>query len=85
MVRNFSTGGGHGPEDTLVEGDQKIVTQEVAGLPAGKIEYDREAASGHAGSGDPAAYGQGEYATRVNLPEHALGARCWPARIRGRG
>jgi len=26
MVRNFSTGGGHSPEDTLVEGDSKIVT-----------------------------------------------------------
>ena len=24
MVRNFSSGGGHGPEDTLVEGDSKI-------------------------------------------------------------
>src|SRR5262245_46932366 len=26
MVRNFSTGGGHGPEDTIVEGDGKLVT-----------------------------------------------------------
>ena len=24
MVRNFSTGGGHGPADTLVEGDGKL-------------------------------------------------------------
>ena len=27
IVRNFSTGGGHGPEDVLVEGDNKIVTK----------------------------------------------------------
>ena len=30
MVRNFSTGGGHLPGDTLVEGDQKIVTKSRA-------------------------------------------------------
>jgi hypothetical protein len=33
MVRNFSTGGGHGPEDTLVEGDEKIVTKKWQGYP----------------------------------------------------
>ena len=27
MVRDYSTGGGHGPEDTLVEGDDRIVTK----------------------------------------------------------
>ena len=27
MVRNFSTGGGHLPGDTIVEGDAKIVTK----------------------------------------------------------
>ena len=27
MVRDFSTGGGHGPEDVLVEGDEQIVTK----------------------------------------------------------
>src|SRR5437762_2281394 len=31
MVRNFSTGGGHGPEDTIVEGDQKVVTKKWQG------------------------------------------------------
>ena len=30
MVRNFSTGGGHGPEDTLVEGDSKMSWRIVA-------------------------------------------------------
>ena len=27
MVRDFSTGGGHGPEDVLVEGNSKIGTK----------------------------------------------------------
>src|SRR5437773_12110674 len=33
MVRNFSTGGGHLPGDTLVEGDDKIVTKKWQGYP----------------------------------------------------
>jgi hypothetical protein len=33
MVRNYSTGGGHLPGDTLVEGDGKIVTQKWQGYP----------------------------------------------------
>ena len=33
MVRNYSTGGGHGPEDVLVEGDDKIVTKKWQGYP----------------------------------------------------
>ena len=33
MVRTYSTGGGHGPEDTLVEGDEKIVTKKWQGYP----------------------------------------------------
>ena len=33
MVRTFSTGGGHGPEDTLVEGDERIVTKKWQGYP----------------------------------------------------
>ena len=34
MVRNWSTGGGHGPEDTLVEGDQKFVTRKWQAYPS---------------------------------------------------
>ena len=55
MVRNFSTGGGHGPEDTLTEGDEKIVTlvelagaREVHGLNAladGKVDDARREAA----------------------------------------
>src|SRR5262245_12894457 len=37
MVRNFSTGGGHGPEDTLVEGDQKVVTKKWQGYPPANL------------------------------------------------
>jgi xanthine dehydrogenase molybdenum-binding subunit len=33
MVRNYSTGGGHAPGDTLTEGDEKIVTQKWQGYP----------------------------------------------------
>ena len=33
MVRDYSTGGGHGPEDVLVEGDDKIVTKKWQGYP----------------------------------------------------
>ena len=36
MVRNFSTGGGHGPEDTLVEGDEKIAGFGSASIPSRK-------------------------------------------------
>ncbi len=32
-VRTFSTGGGHGPEDTLVEGDDKITIKKWQGYP----------------------------------------------------
>ena len=37
MVRNFSTGGGHGPEDTLVEGDLGIVTKKWQGYPPANL------------------------------------------------
>jgi hypothetical protein len=33
MVRDFSTGGGHGPGDVLIEGDEKIATQKWQGYP----------------------------------------------------
>src|SRR5688572_10948536 len=32
-VRDFSTGGGHGPEDTLTEGDNKFVIKKWQGYP----------------------------------------------------
>ena len=33
MVRDFSTGGGHHAGDTIVEGDEKIVTRKWQGYP----------------------------------------------------
>src|SRR5579871_6690661 len=33
MVRDFSTGGGHGPEQTLTEGDDKITIKKWQGYP----------------------------------------------------
>jgi CO/xanthine dehydrogenase Mo-binding subunit len=68
MVRNFSTGGGHGPGDTLVEGDGKIVTQKWQGFPPvdlamiGRLQPPlREVV-------EPRYRGTAEFATRVRLP-----------------
>ena len=33
MVRDYSTGGGHLPGDTLIEGDERIVTRKWQGYP----------------------------------------------------
>jgi CO/xanthine dehydrogenase Mo-binding subunit len=67
MVRNFSTGGGHGPGDTLTEGDRKIVTQKWQGYPPvdlaiiGKLQAPlREVV-------EPRYRGTAEFATRVRL------------------
>ena len=37
MVRDFSTGGGHGPGDTLIEGDEKLVTKKWQGYPPANL------------------------------------------------
>jgi CO/xanthine dehydrogenase Mo-binding subunit len=69
MVRNFSTGGGHGPADTLIEGDGKIVTRKWQGFPPldlaviGKLRPPlREVV-------EPRYRGTAEFATRVRLPD----------------
>jgi len=69
MVRNFSTGGGHGPEDTVVEGDGKIVTLKWQGFPPvdlaviGRLQPPlREVV-------EPRYRGTAEFATRVRLPD----------------
>ena len=50
IVRNFSTGGGHGPEDTLIEGDEKLVTKKWQGYPPDKCRLIGKPQRGHAGS-----------------------------------
>src|SRR5260370_9814216 len=69
MVRNFSTGGGHGPSDTLIEGDGKIVTAKWQGFPPvdlaviGRLQPPlREVV-------EPRYRGTAEFATRVRLPD----------------
>jgi CO/xanthine dehydrogenase Mo-binding subunit len=69
MVRNFSTGGGHGPGDTLIEGDGKIATRKWQGFPPvdlaviGKLQPPlREVV-------EPRYRGTAEFATRVRLPD----------------
>ena len=59
-----------------MEGDEKFVTQEVAGLPAGKLNIIGKPHPAMPEVGIPRLTGKAEYATRVNLPEHALCARC---------
>ena len=66
MVRNFSTGGGHGPADTITEGDGKFVTQKWQAT-AGRSRHHRQprrrcarVASRYRSTA--------EFATRIRLP-----------------
>ena len=68
MVRNFSTGGGHGPEDTLVEGDQKIVTKKWQGYPPQNLNLIGKPHPPMPEVGIPRVTGKALYATRVSLP-----------------
>ena len=70
-VRTFSTGGGHLPGDTLVEGDQKNCDQEVAGLSTGESEFGGQAAPGDAGSWYSPVHGQSAIRDSGSLAEHA--------------
>src|ERR1700758_4211107 len=68
MVRDFSTGGGHQPGDTLVEGDQKIVTRKWQGYPPQNLNLIGKSHPAMPEVGIPRVTGKAEYATRVNLP-----------------
>ncbi len=68
MVRDFSTGGGHGPEDTLVEGDQKFVTRKWQGYPPQNLNLVGKPHPAMPEVGIPRLTGKAEYATRVRLP-----------------
>ncbi len=67
-VRNFSTGGGHGPEDTLVEGDEKLVTRKWQGYPPQNLNLIGKPHPPMPEVGIPRLTGKAEYATRVLLP-----------------
>jgi hypothetical protein len=68
VVRNFSTGGGHGPEDTLVEGDLKLVTRKWQGYPPDKCNIIGKSFAAMPEVMLPRFTGKALYATRVVLP-----------------
>src|SRR5712692_159984 len=68
MVRTFSTGGGHGPEDTLVEGDRKLVTKKWQGYPPQNLRIIGQPHPPMPEGAIPRLTGKAEYATRINLP-----------------
>src|SRR5438105_4687515 len=68
MVRNFSTGGGHGPEDILTEGEDKIVTKKWQGYAPQNLNIIGKPMPPLAEVAVPRVTGKAEYATRVFLP-----------------
>src|SRR6202163_4520612 len=68
MVRNFSTGGGHGPGDTLIEGDRRIVTQKWQGHPPADLAIIGKPQAPLRAVVEPRYRGTAEFATRIRLP-----------------
>jgi CO/xanthine dehydrogenase Mo-binding subunit len=68
MVRNFATGGGHLEGDTIVEGDQKIVTKKWQGYPPQNLNVLGKSMPPIPEVAIPRFTGKAEYTTRVNLP-----------------
>jgi len=68
MVRNFSTGGGHGPEDTLVEGDLGIVTKKWQGYPPANLNVVGKPMPPMPEVSLPRFLGKSQYASRVWFP-----------------
>src|SRR5438445_9430631 len=73
MVRNFSTGGGHGPEDTLVEGDSKIVTKKWQGYPPQNLNLVGKPHPPMPEVAIPRYVGKAQYATRILFPNMLWG------------
>ena len=67
-VRDFSTGGGHGPEDVLVEGDAKIVTKKWQGYPPVNLNVVGKPMPPLPEVAIPRYTGKAEYSSRVILP-----------------
>src|SRR5437867_11426178 len=68
MVRDFSPGGGHAPGDTLVEGDEKIVTKKWQGYPPENLNLVGKPQPPLAEVAIPRYTGKAEYATRISFP-----------------
>jgi CO/xanthine dehydrogenase Mo-binding subunit len=87
MVRNYSTGGGHGPGDTLIEGDARIVTRKWQGFPPVDLQIIGKLQTPLREVVEPRYRGTADFATRVRLPNmlYAKFLRCpYPhATIRG--
>src|SRR5438067_1560494 len=67
-IRNFSTGGGHGPSDTIIEGDARIVTKKWQGHPPENLRIIGKPRPPLREVVEPRYRGTAEYATRVVLP-----------------
>ena len=67
-VRDFSTGGGHGPEDVLVEGDARIVTKKWQGYPPVNLNVVGKPMPPLPEVAIPRFTGKAEYSSRVILP-----------------
>jgi CO/xanthine dehydrogenase Mo-binding subunit len=67
MVRDFSTGGGHGPEDVLVEGDEQIVTKKWQGYPPQNLNLVGKPHPPMPEVAIPRFTGTAQYATRVQF------------------
>jgi xanthine dehydrogenase molybdenum-binding subunit len=68
MVRNFSTGGGHAPGDTLIEGDAGMVTPKWQGFPPVDLVTIGKPQPPLREVVEPRYRGTALYATRVRLP-----------------
>ena len=68
MVRDFSTGGGHGPGNELVEGDGKIVTTKWQGYPPVNLNVVGKPMPPLPEVAIPRYTGKAEYASRIVLP-----------------
>ncbi len=86
MERDYSTGGGHFPGDTLIEGDRKIATKKWQGYPPKDLNLVGHAYPAVREISFPKFLGKAEYATRVVLPDSLyakfLGSPHPHARIR---
>jgi CO/xanthine dehydrogenase Mo-binding subunit len=82
MVRNFSTGGGHGPGDTLIEGDAKIVTRKWQGHPPENLRMIGKPQTPLRQVVEARYTGRAEFATRVVLPDmlYTKFLRCFDPR-----
>ena len=69
MVRDYSTGGGHGPEDILVEGDDQIVTQKWQGYAPENLNVVGKSMPPMPEVSIPRFLGTAQYSSRVWFPD----------------